>query len=451
MNTALKLFSFLLLTLVVFSVEARACSCAGSAPPCEAYWRASAVFVGQVVGVSNVRVEEGEGENKHEQGWRAFRFAVERPLRGVADAYVEVLTGGGGGDCGYGFERGGRYIIYAYRDEKTQRLYTGICSRTQPVAEAGEDLRYIDGLSQGPPAGGAIYGQVLRARREKDDEGSERDASVPVSGAKIEAAGKGKTFRAETDAEGKYRFGGLPPGEYVLKLDLPKTLMVNEPERKVRIDERGCAVASFYADENGRLSGRVFDAAGRPASRVSLQLSAAESGEQSLRGPVGYATTDAEGRYEVKGIPPGRYIIRIRFDGEPTASRPFPVLYHENVTEAARARVVQISEGEHVEDYDIRLPPLPGERVVSGVVVWPDGQPAAGVTISYTSDIPNMLIGDAATADEAGRFSFKVYEGIGMKLSVSVNRADGSWVNSNIANVPATGAVGEIRIVVPRP
>jgi hypothetical protein len=451
MNTALKLFATLVVALVVFSVEARACTCAVSGPPCEAYWRASAVFVGQVVGVSTVEVEEGEGEDKRKHGWRAFRFAVERPLRGVEDAYVEVLTGGGGGDCGYDFERGGRYVVYASSDEKKQRLYTTICSRTQPVAEAGEDLRYIDGLSQGPPSGGTIYGRVLKQRWEKNDDGGDRLASVPVAGVKIEAAGKGRTFRAETDAEGRYRFPDLSAGEYKLKINLPETLTVNLPERKLRVSERGCAVASFYTEENGRLSGRVFDAAGRPAAKVSLQLSTAESGEEPYRGPPGYATTDAEGRYEFKGMPYGRYIIRIRPGDEQTAARPYPLLYHENVKEAARASVVHIGEGERVEGYDIHLPPLPGERTVSGVAVGPDGRPAAGVSISCTTDNADLPVVYGVQADEEGRFSFKVYEGIGLKLSVSVERPDGSWIESNVVNVPAAGALPEIRIVVPRP
>ena len=160
---------------------------------------------------------------------------------------------------------------------------------------------------------------------------------------------------------------------------------------------------------------------------MSLQLSAAEDGEESFHGPGGYAMTDAEGRYEFKGMPPGRYIIRIRSDREQANSgRPFPVLYHENVTEAARASVVHIGEGERVEGYDIHLPPLPGERTVSGVAVWPDGQPAAGVSISCTTENADVPVVYGVQADEAGRFSFKVYEGIGLKLSVSVERPDGS-------------------------
>ena len=451
MNTALKLFSPLLVALVVFSGEARACSCVGTSPPCEAYWQAAAVFVGQVVEVPTTE-EGGDGEDKYRQRGGAYRFAVERPLRGVQDAYVEVFTGAGGGDCGYVFERGRRYMVYAYRDEKKGQLHTSICSRTRPVAEAVEDLNYIDGLSQGPPPGGTIYGQVSRVRQEKGDDGGERLAYVPIAGAKVEAAGKGRTFRAETDAEGNYRFRGLPEGEYALKLDLPETLLVGEPERKVRVGERGCAVATFYAQPNGRLGGRVFDAGGRPAGKVSLRLSAAEYGDEYFRGPVGYATSDEEGRYSFGGLPPGRYIIRIRSDGEQTdTNRPFPVLYHENVSEAARARVVPIGEGERVEDYDIRLPPPPAERVISGVVVWPDGRPAHGAGVGYTANIAHLPVGYGVQADEAGRFSFKAYEGVGLKLSVSVRRPDGSWVNSEIVNVPATGAVGEIRIVVPQP
>jgi hypothetical protein len=452
MNTALKLLLPLLVALVVFSGEARACTCAGGAPPCQSYWQASAVFVGQVVGVSTVGAEEGAGESKYKYKRRSFRFAVERALRGVRGTSVEVLTGQGGGDCGYDFERGERYVVYAHLDEKQGRLSTSICTRTRPVAGAGEDLRYFDALAQGATSGGVIYGRVLKDGRLPNDESTDRHERPPLPGAKVEAAGGGRAVRAVTDAEGKYHLRGLPPGEYTLRLDLPETLLVRDPERKVRVEEGGCAVEVFSVESNGRLGGRVFDSEGRPAAKVALRLSEAARGDEYFLGHSAHATSDADGRYEFRGVPPGRYIIRVRFDGEETEmGRPFPLLYHPNVRDPARAATLLVGEGEKIEGYDLRLPPLPAERAIEGVAVYPDGQPAAGVQIDYTADVPFVPVGYAVKADGAGRFSFKVYEGVGLKLTAGTRRADGSQVNSETVDVPATGAVDELRIVVPRP
>lgn len=458
MRNAWKLWAALLFVLAVSGAEARAaCSCAGEAPPCEAYWQASAVFVGTVTAVGETpRLSPEEARRREDAGEfvidrRVFRFSVERPLRGVEGTAVEVHTGMGGGDCGYGFRTGGRYLVYAYRDEKRGTLHTGICSRTRPLGKADADLRYINGLGQGPAAGGTIYGQVfknLRVVREEGD-GFERE---PLAGAAVEVTGGGKKFRAVTDAGGNFSAGGLPAATYKVRLDVPETLLVYQPEREVRIEERGCATEYFSVVSNGRLAGCVYDAGGRPAAKVSLRLSDPSKGEMYFRGYTNHARTDAEGRYEFTGVPAGRYVIKLRFDGAETDSeRPFPAVYHPNVSDPARAAVVSVGEGERVADYDLHLPPLPAERTVEGVVVYADGSPVANAEVGYTSDEPHANTGYSSKADAAGRFSIRVYEGVGLKMGVGVQRADGQWVSSEVVRVPASGQVGEVKITVPRP
>jgi hypothetical protein len=69
-----------------------------------------------------------------------------RSLRpALADSVAVVGTGGGGGDCGYGFAAGEIYLVYAF--ERAGRLYTTICTRTRLVRDAAEDL-----ASLGPPS-----------------------------------------------------------------------------------------------------------------------------------------------------------------------------------------------------------------------------------------------------------------------------------------------------------
>jgi hypothetical protein len=454
MKAALKLTAALFIVCVASSRAALGCSCMGDRPVCEAYWQASAVFVGVVTGVREPpRLTPEEAMKRAEAGeWpqRTFTFAVERPLRGVEGAQVAVGTGLGGGDCGYGFRVGERYLVYAYREQKTGKLSTGICTRTRPLARANEDLQYANGLSQAG-AGATIFGHVARERRVSHEEGDATEYQ-PLAGVWVEVEGAGKTVRAETDAAGNYVAAGLPAGEYTVKAGLPETLIASGPEGKVRVEEKGCGVASFYARSNGRLSGRVFDSEGRPAAKVSIRLSDAARGEMYFRGHTDYVTTDAEGRYQFKGIPEGRYILKLRFDGAETdTERPFPTVYHPDVSDAARATAVSIGEGEKVEDYDLHLPPAPAERTVEGVAVYPDGTPAANVRVSYSADIPNLPVGYGTDTDSTGRFVIKVYEGVGLKISVSVRRADNTWANSEVVKVPASGPIDELKLTVPRP
>jgi len=57
----------------------------------------------------------------------------ERPRR------VDLVTGSGGGDCGYHFEAGKRYLVYAYEGSDGV-LTTGTCSRTSNLEHAADDV-----------------------------------------------------------------------------------------------------------------------------------------------------------------------------------------------------------------------------------------------------------------------------------------------------------------------
>jgi hypothetical protein len=79
---------------------------------------------------------------------RAVTFNVLRAYRGNASGKVSVLTGLGGGDCGFDFETGKQYLVYASR-VNTEVLFTSICSGTSSVQDAGPALRFLRGE---PPA-----------------------------------------------------------------------------------------------------------------------------------------------------------------------------------------------------------------------------------------------------------------------------------------------------------
>src|SRR5262245_9980378 len=91
---------FVTAMILTFAANAWACSCAfGGSAPCQEFWRVQAVFAGTVVATGKINVDEGG--YKHDM--RLVHFTVDQPIRGMQSAEVDVLTGWGGGDCGYGF------------------------------------------------------------------------------------------------------------------------------------------------------------------------------------------------------------------------------------------------------------------------------------------------------------------------------------------------------------
>ena len=94
----------LLVWFGVMTSAAQACSCMSSGSPCENFGSASAVFSGTVTAT---RQREKPNSNADDIGYtRLFKFSVEQSFLGVDTTEVEILTGLGGGDCGYPFHVG---------------------------------------------------------------------------------------------------------------------------------------------------------------------------------------------------------------------------------------------------------------------------------------------------------------------------------------------------------
>jgi 5-hydroxyisourate hydrolase-like protein (transthyretin family) len=436
-----------LLLPALLAREARACSCGGSGAPCQEYWQTDAVFVGAVVGESKFVVEEAG----YKHTMRLVRLAVEQPLRGVEAAEVEVATGWGGGDCGYEFHRGMRYVVYADRDEKDGRLFTSMCTRTRLLAEADEDLAFVRGLGAAEPTG-AVFGEVHR----RNYFWKEGDLTYkPVAGAEVTIEGADASRDLKTDADGLFRAEGLAPGKYRVTMKVPPGLFYETAEgekrtivKDVELAARGCAQAGFYLESDTRVSGRVLEASGKPAVNIPIQMRGA-SPASSNGNTFLYAKTDAEGRFEFKAVPPGEYLLGVRVLGSLGQPLPYPRTYFPGTPSRDAAGVVKVKEGERLGDLEMRLPAPLDEYEVTGTVVYEDGRAAPGASV-YVSQVEDDRTGDnkSVQADERGRFTVKVYDGLNYRMSAYPPHATGPAPQSPWIDVPPRGA-RPVRLVLP--
>src|SRR5882672_73494 len=133
----------------------QACSCMEPGPPCQAAWAVTAVFTGIVIDIREPAppappappAAQGQASARRMIGdptlpWpkRVVRMRLGEVLTGVSPGQkeIEIVTGMGGGDCGYRFQFGVGYVVYAYKNSEG-RLETGICSRTRALTEAAAD------------------------------------------------------------------------------------------------------------------------------------------------------------------------------------------------------------------------------------------------------------------------------------------------------------------------
>jgi len=127
-----------LLALVALALEARACDCAPNPPPKQALAKAAAVF--------SAKVDKIEDEGV---AGRKVTLSIHEVWKGVQGKTVVVSTAKSGAACGYGFQQGQSYLIYAHAEGNGLRV--SLCSRTIPLDKAKDDLKE---LGAGKPAEG---------------------------------------------------------------------------------------------------------------------------------------------------------------------------------------------------------------------------------------------------------------------------------------------------------
>lgn len=140
----------LTISLAVDAPRAYACSCIQPEPPAVAAEKSAAVFAGRVTDIEPPAVMTSTlDENK-------ITFDVSTAWKGVDANPVYIYSSGSSASCGYEFEAGKEYLVYAYDNEG--RLSTGLCTRTALLADAAEDLVALgvgEVIEPGtPPAGG---------------------------------------------------------------------------------------------------------------------------------------------------------------------------------------------------------------------------------------------------------------------------------------------------------
>ena len=116
-----------------------ACSCIEPLTVEEQLSQSKAVFTGRVLKVK---------ENTNLNGYRTTSalFEIDQIWKGGSESQIIIHTGSGGGDCGYHFEEGKEYLVYAslstmYGDK--EQLETISCDRTNILAQAQADLAVL--------------------------------------------------------------------------------------------------------------------------------------------------------------------------------------------------------------------------------------------------------------------------------------------------------------------
>ena len=143
MKTTFNILTIVLLTIM--SGDVFACSCIGDISVKDEIKKSDAVFVGTIFDREEIKIYDTLSSDRTIYRIEMkYAISIETVYKGkhISDTTF-IFTGSGGGDCGFNFKTGSKYIVYAlnhkiegryngqlYIDKKSA-FYTTICKRTK--------------------------------------------------------------------------------------------------------------------------------------------------------------------------------------------------------------------------------------------------------------------------------------------------------------------------------
>jgi hypothetical protein len=258
---------------------------------------------------------------------------------------------------------------------------------------------------------------------------------------------------AVTDDEGRFTIANLPAGRFTLTVS--RASYVTSVYGAKRPGRPGTplslAAGASITDLTVRLwrgavvAGVVRDPTGAPVPRVPVTAIPAKpvTSPSILTLSNNGVTTNEQGEFRIFGLEPGAYVVVAKpssggsqiqslreseidalleslrrrtpppspVAGSATSPPAFDYapVYYPAATSPALATVLRLTPGQEVTGLDLTLLRVT-TAVVSGVVLLPDGRPAAGAAVQLTAEVPDgpfkpeSRLELNATADAEGRF-----------------------------------------------
>lgn len=196
--------------------------------------------------------------------------------------------------------------------------------------------------------------------------------------------------RAVTDLDGNYRIANVAAGSYQITIAAPAYVPADRTDRKVVVlgEDENVENINFSLVRGGVITGKITEAEGRPVIQHQVEiydLNLTERYNQQRLLPTSTTQTDDRGVYRVFGLAPGRYKIAAgRGDEGYGGLSPFQVNYKQvfypDVTDPAKAVVIEVTEGSEAKDIDISLGRAVQTFSVSGRAINTDtGAPVPGI------------------------------------------------------------------------
>jgi hypothetical protein len=187
------------------------------------------------------------------------------------------------------------------------------------------------------------------------------------------------------------------------------------------------ALAQRASRNRASIAGRVIHADGAAADSARVSVYAVREGAPAA--VVGTAISSYDGRYEVTGLPAGRFVVgvtpqRLRGYGGDSRRLATPAVetLYPGTTDRMKAQPVTVFDGMPTEGIDVWLEPAAQRYSINGRVFWPEGVAVKNLVIEYGGP-DNVHHGIWYVSDPGGLFTV---EGASRGTYVLLARADTS-------------------------
>ena len=231
--------------------------------------------------------------------------------------------------------------------------------------------------------GGSLTGHAVMADSKEPVSGLTVMATTTLSGSSPDVS------RAETGADGVFRFDTLRAGDYSLSPDDDTlVLAAGQPPRISVVDGQEASGVTLEMIAGGVITGRAFDAvSGTGVSGIKINIYPAAGGTYMRRTDI---RTDADGRYRSPGLSGGTYrIMRTGVKG-----------YVSKGTNWNDAPLATVTVGQDTT-LDFSLDPAP---TLSGIVQDKNGKGVSGAYVRAWIEGNNNNVQAESISEPDGRF-----------------------------------------------
>lgn len=295
------------------------------------------VFVGAISAVTPIENEEKE-----------IQLVPEEVFLGTPATPLTILTSQG--YCMRELRVGDRWLFYLRQEDGKPITWDYYANDSLPVADAQNQIATLRRLEKIDDFA-LLRGRVFRGRV---------FSRGVVPNAQVVATRKsdGDQSFCLTDADGRYEFPPLSPGDY--KITVQSVASYQPDDSQIDLTPGACRDFTLHRSPHAQIGGHVRGSDGAPFANVGLVLIRSDD---SL-----YETgqADEDGHFVFSFLQPGEYVIGLNFPPNPDWSDgigmgagvelPPASLFYPGVANRSSAQVIRLATDEKLDDLEFTVP-----------------------------------------------------------------------------------------------